>query len=399
MKLNGRIVDLLPQGGDVTAPKLHSLSFTPASVDTSAGPATFEIRAGISDDLSGLRGASIWFRSPSGGQTFSVPFYGSSPLSGTANDGVYQPGMAATLPMYSEQGTWHLDRFSMTDQVGNTVSVDGATLAAAGFPTTFEQTGAGDTAPPTLAELSFTPTSVDTSSGPATFDIRARIKDNLSGLRGASIWFRSPSGAQNFSVPFYGTSPLSGTPNDGVYQPGMTATLPIHSEPGAWHLDHFSMTDQAGNMANLDTATLAAAGFPTSFEQTGGGDTAPPTLSELSFTPTSVDTSAGPATFDIRVRIKDNLSGLRGASIWFRSPSGAQTFSVPFYGSSPLSGNSNDGVYQPGMTATLPIHSEQGTWQLNMFSMTDQAGNMANLNTATVAAAGFATTFEVVRTG
>jgi hypothetical protein len=394
MRMNGKIVDLLPQGGDITAPRLHSLSFSPASVDTSTGPATFTIQARISDDLSGLRGASIWFSSPSGRQSFSVPFYGSNPVSGTALDGVFQPGMVPSLPTHSEQGTWRLSRFSMTDQVGNTVSLDGPVLQAAGFPATFEQTGAGDTTPPSLVGLSFTPTSVDTSAGPATFEIRAHIRDDVSGLRAASIWFRSPSGAQSFSVPFYGSSPVSGTALDGVFQPGMAATLPANSEPGTWRLERFSMTDEAGNTVSVDGAAASAAGFPTTFEQTGAGDTTPPSLVGLSFSPSSVDTSAGPATFEIRAHIRDDVSGLRAASIWFSSPSGGQTFSVPFYGSNPVSGTARDGVFEPGMAAVLPQHAEKGTWRLDRFSMTDQAGNMVTLTTDALRAAGFATTFE-----
>ncbi len=48
--------------------------------------------------------------------------------------------MAAVLPQHSEKGTWRLDRFSMTDEAGNMVSLTPATLQAAGFVTRFEQT-------------------------------------------------------------------------------------------------------------------------------------------------------------------------------------------------------------------------------------------------------------------
>lgn len=248
------MVDLLPQGGDITAPTLHHLQFSPGSVNTSTGPASFEMEARLSDDLAGVGGASIWFRSPSGKQTFSVPFYAPDA------DGLYKPGMPAVLPAYSEQGTWHLFRFSMNDKVGNRVDIEEATLAAAGYPTTFIQTGAGDTTPPTLQALSFSPGAVDTSTGPATFDITARIADDISGVGGASIWFRSPSGAQTFSVPFYAAD------GDGIFRPGMPAVLPAHSEQGTWHLFRFSMNDKAGNRVDLDEATLAAAGYATTFE-------------------------------------------------------------------------------------------------------------------------------------
>ena len=49
-----QIVDLLPQGGDITAPKLHSLAFSPTSVDTSGGPQTITVTARITDDVAGV---------------------------------------------------------------------------------------------------------------------------------------------------------------------------------------------------------------------------------------------------------------------------------------------------------------------------------------------------------
>jgi hypothetical protein len=152
------------------------------------------------------------------------------------------------------------------------------------------------------------------------------------------------------------------------------------------------MNDKVGNRVDVNEATLAAAGYPTTFTETGAGDTTPPSLQSLSFSPGSVDTSTGPASFEMEARITDGISGVGGASIWFRSPSGNQIFSVPFYAS-------GDGVYRPGMPAVLPAHSEQGTWHLYQFSMNDKAGNRVDLNEATLAAAGYATTFEVVRTG
>ena len=105
-------------------------------MDTSTGPATFTFQAHVTDDIAGLRAASIWFESPSRGQSFGAPFNGTNLSSGTANDGVITA--TAVLPAYSEQGTWHLTRFSMTDQASNMTTINGDTLAAAGYPTTFD---------------------------------------------------------------------------------------------------------------------------------------------------------------------------------------------------------------------------------------------------------------------
>ena len=276
-KLNGRIVDMLPQGGDITAPKLHSLSWSPGTVDTSTGPATFDVTARITDDLSGAADnrllAEVRFRSPSGGQFLDASFFGSSRISGTPTDGTYKSAYPVILPAYSEQGTWTVEYLSLTDQVGNNTRIAGRTLAEAGFPASFEQTGAGDTTPPELAGFSWSPGTVDTSNGPVTFDVTAHITDDRSGAADnrllAEVRFRSPTRGQFLDASFFGSSRTSGTPTDGTYQPVFAVTLPQHAERGTWTVEYFSLTDQAGNNRRLSATDLAGRGFPNSFEQTG----------------------------------------------------------------------------------------------------------------------------------
>jgi hypothetical protein len=53
-----------------------------------------------------------------------------------------------------------------------------------------------DTSIPRVAELSFDPTTVDTSAAPAPITLTARIVDNPAGLRIARVSFESPSGDQ-----------------------------------------------------------------------------------------------------------------------------------------------------------------------------------------------------------
>jgi hypothetical protein len=406
MKLNGRIVGMLPQGGDVTAPTLAQFSFSPRTVDTSNGPATFDIAARITDDLSGAADnrllAEVRFRSPSGGQFLDASFFGSSRTSGTPTDGTYKPAYPVVLPAYSEQGTWTVEYFSLTDQVGNTTRIAGRTLAEAGFPASFDQTGAGDTTAPELAGFSWSPTTVDTSNGPATFDIAAHITDNLSGAADnrllGEVRFRSPSRAQFLDASFFGSSRTSGTPTDGTYKPAYPVTLPTSSEPGTWTVEYFSLTDQVGNNRRLTAADMSAGGFPSTFEQTGAGDTTPPELAGFSWSPRTVDTTNGPVTFDVSAHITDDHAGAADnrmlGEVRFRSPSRGQFLDASFFGSSRTSGTSTDGTYKPAYTVTLPQHSERGTWTVEYFYLTDQAGNSKRLTAADLANRGFPNSFE-----
>jgi hypothetical protein len=78
----------------------------------------------------------VRFVSPNGHQFFDAIFSADRDLiSGNANDGVYQ--YMATVPQFSQKGTWHLQSFLLVDQVGNQHVMTESDVSAAGFPTTF----------------------------------------------------------------------------------------------------------------------------------------------------------------------------------------------------------------------------------------------------------------------
>jgi len=149
--------------------------------------------------------------------------------------------------------------------------------------------------------------------------------------------------------------------------------------------------------------TLASAGFPTTFAQNGPGDTAAPVLRSLVISPGSIDTSTGSATITLTARITDEMAGvsdsMHGSSLAqvfnFRSPNGGQSAMVALQNR--ISGDDHDGIWQG--TATIPAYSEQGTWTINTAQLADNAGNYTMPTGTTLAAAGYPTTFEVVRTG
>lgn len=133
-----------------------------------------------------------------------------------------------------------------------------------------------------------------------------------------------------------------------------------------------------------------------------GGDSTAPLVREFSFTPTSVDTSAGPKTIAVRARLTDAGVGVAGegythgaTEVRFKSPSGGQIVDAVLY--KLVSGDASDGVYES--TMTVPAGAEQGTWTVQYMWPVDKVGNRGNLDATAMAAAGFPTTFEVIRTG
>jgi hypothetical protein len=118
---------------DTTPPALTSFSFSPTQVDTTSTPATLNVTAQITDDLSGVAGALVQFVSPSG-QHYASAWFGLS--SGTNLNGTYSG--TVTIPAFTEPGAWTVNDLYVVDNVGNTHYYYTADLQALGFPTTFQ---------------------------------------------------------------------------------------------------------------------------------------------------------------------------------------------------------------------------------------------------------------------
>jgi hypothetical protein len=119
---------------------------------------------------------------------------------------------------------------------------------------------AQDLAPPTLTAFDYTPTSIDTGSGPATVKVTYSAIDDLSGLVQVWAYFISPSGLQikgnglNFPTPIASTT--------GSFD----VNFPRYSETGVWTVYYFSVLDAVGRkLAPVSTVRTGDSGvaYPT----------------------------------------------------------------------------------------------------------------------------------------
>ena len=391
--------------GDSAAPTLVSFAINPSTVDTSTAAQTVTVTARIKDDVSGFTSTYFSIYPPSGNSSKSlyVNLDASRRISGTAQDGTYVATL--TLPRFSEQGTWRLGgmgyALGLSDVAGNTRSVTLGDLTTAGFSTGFSQTAPGDAAPPVLAGLSFSADSIDTSASAQTVTLQAHITDDLAGLNTGSccmtsyLTFQSPSNTygHNLTVTFDASTRVSGSATDGVYE--IPLTLPRYSEQGTWKVSSGSLYDAAFNYRNLSSSDITAGGFPTTFQQTGIGDTTPPVLTIESVTPAQVDTSTSSQTVTVRTHVTDDLSGVGangGPSFSFKSPALSVWTSAPVEASRLVSGTAWDGVYD--VAVTVPRFAELGIWKLSGVSVSDALGNSINPNSMP-SAAGYSASFEV----
>ena len=293
--------------GDTTAPQLVALSIAPPSVDTSLNAATLTVSARIVDDLAGasdglgVNASQVVLRGPTGAHHARATLDVSHRVNGNPNDSTFVVGL--TLPHWSEQGLWSVERVDLVDEVGNAVSI---TASA-----TFTQVGIGDITPPTLRTFSMSTTSVDVQASSATIAMQARISDDRSGVADgivdspSSIVFTSPSGHQQLFAPLGLAQRTAGNGIDGSYR--VVTTVPAHAEPGAWTLRAAYITDAAGNGVMLSASDWAGRGYPASFTVVSdtppwSGPTLPPDPSTTSTTDvvgsssTTVDTGGSTST-------------------------------------------------------------------------------------------------------
>ena len=367
------------QAQDVTPPVLVSFDFTPTQVDTSSASASVTVSLHITDDLSGFNNGYVQFVNPSHANS-ALAFV--SRVSGTATDGMYAG--TATIPAFSEPGTWTAYYAQFTDTVGNVRQYSMADLVAAGFPTNLTVISLVDSMPPALVSFDFTPTQVDTSSASASVTVSLHITDDLSGFNNGYVQFVNPSHA-NSALAF--VSRVSGTATDGMY--AGTATIPAFSEPGTWTAYYAQFTDTVGNVRQYSMADLVAAGFPTNLTVISLVDSMPPVLASFDFTPKQVNTSSASASVTVSLHITDDLSGFNNGYVQFVNPSHANS-ALAFV--SRVSGTATDGMYAG--TATIPAFSEPGTWTAYYAQFTDTVGNVRQYSMADLVAAGFPTTLK-----
>ena len=104
-------------------------------------------------------------------------------------------------------------------------------------------------------------------------------------------------------------------------------------------------------------------------------DTAPPTFTAFSFTPSSVNTTASSQNVTCTMTVTDPLSGADSVGCTFYSPSFAKVVSCA--ATTPSSGTPQNGTFS--CVVTLPRYAEAGSWAAAL-SADDVVGNSRSLN-------------------
>ena len=244
--------------------------------------------------------------------------------------------------------------------------------------------------------LTFDLAAVDTSTDFATVTVTMDLTDADSGVDFSfrpdlsfTLGFLSPVGSflRSCSEPTL----MAGTPQAGTWS--SSCFFPQYSQAGTWLLSGPTLRDAAGNVSTLTPADLQSMGFPTSVDLTSTpSDISVPQFSTFTFSPTFIDTSAGPQTVTATTSVTDDISGFSAMQASFRSPSGGQHRDLFVFNN--VSGTPLNGTFDGSVV--FPQFSEAGTWRVEYLFYYDNVFNYTFIDTAAMTALGLPTVLNVV---
>ena len=178
-------------------------------------------------------------------------------------------------------------------------------------------TRVNDTTPPTLKDLTFSPTEIDSSKGDAVVGGTV-VAEDPSGVRYVELYFSGPEGSRHADVV---KDESKSTKTLGVY--AWSITVKKGARGGTWSLNDLEMGDQ---LINRGHASLSD--YNTKFiDKAPKGDQTPPKLISFTLSPTEVNSTDADAVVGGRAVAEDE-SGVRTISIVFWNRDGSHYASL-----------------------------------------------------------------------
>jgi hypothetical protein len=226
-----------------------------------------------------------------------------------------------------------------------------------------------DSTAPQVSNISFSNTSVDTTSGAQSVTMSVDATDDLSGVNYAYVYLETTSTSQPYnyysSTSCYVYNLQSGSRTSGTFTG--TCSFPQYSQSGTWFVYEVVIYDMVGNYRVYYTSDLQsisqtiAVTAPTAPPPPPPPAAGPlPSLVSASLSPSSVDTSNSSQNVTITAHITSSDGTFNFGYICLENPTYQQSACAYFYSSSRTSGDAYDGVYQAD--ASLRRYSYTGNW-------------------------------------
>lgn len=233
-----------------------------------------------------------------------------------------------------------------------------------------------------LLDWSIEPQVIDTSQEDVPMEAKLTLRDDEGALPDSvSVTYDNPASPTEFL--FMPMFRVSGDGTESTYN--INFPFPRGSATGNWSVAMVVYLTN-GKSTGFGPQQLAEKGFPTAVTQTGPADLEPPRISDVSISPTRIDTSADQQSVHFRARVTDDFGIPRYGAY---SP-GAQA-ELNLNGASttmPLtrvSGDDYDAIYEGDVT--LPAGAPLGRYRAGIYA-TDGARNGSGFSGDELAALG-----------
>jgi hypothetical protein len=407
---------------DTVPPQIASVTFSSQTVDTTHGAQSVTLTADASDTATGGVGSGVkylvaYLLGPHHSD-IAVKFLRSS---GTADSGVWTGAAAFTQKDWP--GTYELQDVFVQDAADNYQDYPGyggsaeaptAISLQSGWESQLTLTGPTPTTTKQhtvpagkLSAFAMSPSAVNTTRSTKRVVVTARFKGHQPTHAYAYFYQRGERGKDRFvqlhtrlHVTGHGWRGHVTVPRwagDGKAQAEVDAVFGRGSKPG---------------YRSYDNAELQLHGFPSAVTITSGFDSAPPQLTNLTFTPSSVNTTTGAQTVAVKASAKDVTSGVKQVEVSFEKNSpveilfgdgsnqagAASAGGLGGLGDFEDGGNVNVRLTRTGSqwTGTATFHRcvPAGKWHVSA-GILDNAGNAKYLSWHKLGALGFADTLDV----
>jgi serine protease len=348
-----------PDNGD---PVVTSVVLGAASVDTTGAPATVDVTVSATDAggpgaPSGVERLTVYLAAANGATTPERPVVATA-----AAEGTWQARL--TLPRGVQPGVYR-PAVWVTDGAGNWASYGPGGTATPGDPA-ITVTSVPDVTPPRLQSLQLSATRVDTRRRAAEVTVTARATDAGAGVTRVIVY--AVADRRRSTSTFLHR--VKGSAQNGRWRGSLH--IPRYMGDRTWRITA-GVVDAVVNPRSYSPRALAVLDrdhhVDRSFVVRSRPDNARPTSSPATFSVSAVDATTGDQDVVVRVRARDDASGVARLRLRLLDPPETDGELDTYLHR--VSGTRRNGVWQA--TVTIPQCGVAGTWSAQV-EVTDRAG-------------------------
>ena len=372
---------------DTEAPVVIGIELSKTEVEA---PGTVEVIADLYDDISGVSGATIYFRDVENNKTIlcsvSKEYYDNGYIE--YEDGKWHGELK--IDQYHPNGKYVIDFVNIDDKAGNLKtyytdreSVGGLSLLPeeswnVGFEVKNENIV--DTEAPVVIGIELSKKEIE---APGTVEVIADLYDEISGVSGATIYFRDVENNKTIlcsvSKEYYDNGYIEY--EDGKWHGELK--IDQYHPNGKYVIDFVNIDDKAGNLKTYYTDRESVGGLSLLPEESWNVgfevknknivDTEAPVVIGIELSKTGIE---APGTIEVIADLYDDMSGVSGATIYFRDVENNKTIlcsvSKEYYDNGYI--EYEDGKWHGELK--IDQYHPSGKYVIDFVNIDDKAGNL-----------------------